>query len=59
MSIDYESLKDKAVVAAQNGVTRVKELTETGIAKAKELADIGVEIILDDEGNVVTPAPAN
>ena len=41
MSIDYESLKDKAVVAAQNGVTRVKELTETGIAKAKELADTG------------------
>ena len=41
MSIDYESLKDKAVVAAQNGVTRVKELTETGIAKAKEIAEIG------------------
>jgi len=41
MSIDFESLKDKAVVAAQTGVTRVKELTETGIAKAKELADTG------------------
>jgi len=41
MSIDFESLKDKAVVAAQSGVTRVKELTETGIAKARELADTG------------------
>ena len=41
MGIDFEVLKDKAVVAAQNGVTRVKELTETGIAKAKELADTG------------------
>ncbi|MCI8916706.1 MAG: serine proteinase [Oscillospiraceae bacterium] len=41
MSIDFESLKDKAVVAAQTGVTRVKELTETGVAKAKELADTG------------------
>lgn len=39
MSIDFESLKDKAVVAAQTGVTKAKELTETGIAKAKELAD--------------------
>ena len=42
MSIDFESLKDKAVVAAQTGVTRAKEFTETGIAKAKELADTGV-----------------
>ena len=42
MSIDFESLKDKAVVAAQTGVTRAKELTETGVAKAKELADTGV-----------------
>ena len=42
MSIDFESLKDKAVVAAQTGVTRAKEITETGIAKAKELADTGV-----------------
>ena len=41
MSIDFESLKDKAVVAAQTGVTRAKELTGTGIAKAKELADTG------------------
>ncbi len=41
MSIDFESLKDKAVVAAQTGVIRVKEITETGIAKAKELADTG------------------
>ena len=42
MSIDYESLKDKAVVLAQSGVTRAKEFTETGIAKARELADTGV-----------------
>ena len=41
MSIDFESLKDKAVVAAQTGVTRAKELTETGVAKARELADTG------------------
>ena len=41
MSIDFESLKDKAVVAAQSGVTKVKEMTETGIARAKELADTG------------------
>ena len=42
MSIDFESLKDKAVVAAQTGVTKAKEFTESGIAKAKELADTGV-----------------
>ena len=42
MSIDFESLKDKAVVAAQTGVTKAKEITETGIAKARELADTGV-----------------
>ena len=42
MSVDYESLKDKAVVLAQSGVTKAKELTGTGIAKAKELADAGV-----------------
>lgn len=42
MSIDFESLKDKAVVAAQSGVIKAKEITETGIAKAKELADTGV-----------------
>ena len=42
MSIDFESLKDKAVVAAQTGVTMAKEFTESGIAKAKELADTGV-----------------
>ena len=41
MSIDFESLKDKAVVAAQTGVTKAKELTGTGIAKARELADTG------------------
>ena len=42
MSIDYESMKDKAVVLAQSGVNKARELTETGIAKAKELADAGV-----------------
>lgn len=41
MSIDFESLKDKAVVLAQTGVNKAKELTETGVAKAKELADTG------------------
>ena len=42
MSIDYEGVKDKAVVLAQSGVTKARELTGTGIAKAKELADAGV-----------------
>ena len=42
MSVDYENLKDKAVVLAQSGVTKAKELTGTGITKAKELADAGV-----------------
>ena len=41
MSIDFESLKDKAVVLAQSGVNKAKELTNTGISKAKELADTG------------------
>ena len=41
MSIDYESVKDKAVVLAQSGVTKAKELTGTGITKAKELANAG------------------
>ena len=41
MSIDYESVKDKAVVLAQSGVTKARELTGTGIAKAKELAGAG------------------
>ena len=41
MSIDFESLKDKAVVLAQSGVNKAKELTDTGIAKARELADTG------------------
>ena len=40
MSIDFESLKDKAVVAAQTGVTKAKEFTESGIAKAKELGKL-------------------
>ena len=42
MSVDYEELKDKAVVIAQSGVTKAKEVSEIGIAKAKELADAGV-----------------
>ena len=42
MSVDYESMKDKAVVLAQSGVTKARELTGTGIAKAKELAGTGV-----------------
>ena len=42
MSIDYESVKDKAVVLAQSGVNKAKEITNTGIAKAKELAGTGV-----------------
>ena len=42
MSVDYENLKDKAVVLAQSGVTKAKELTGTGITKARELADAGV-----------------
>ena len=41
MSVDYESLKDKAVVLAQSGVTKAKEVSEIGIAKAKELASVG------------------
>ena len=41
MSIDFESLKDKAVVLAQSGVNKAKELTDTGIAKDRELADTG------------------
>lgn len=42
MSIDYESLKDKAVVLAQSGVTKAKELAGTGVAKARELTETGV-----------------
>ena len=42
MSVDYESLKDKAVVLAQSGVTKAREVSGIGIAKAKELADAGV-----------------
>ena len=41
MSIDYESVKDKAVVLAQSGVTKARELTGTGITRAKELAGAG------------------
>ena len=39
MSIDYESLKDKAVVAAQTGVTKVKEITEIGKLKMNNSAE--------------------
>ena len=41
MSVDFESVKDKAVVLAQSGVNKTRELTSTGIAKAKELANAG------------------
>ena len=41
MSIDYEGLKDKAVVLAQSGVTKAKELADAGVAKARELSEIG------------------
>ena len=41
MSIDFESLKDKAVVFAQSGVNKAKELTDTGVAKMKEMTEIG------------------
>ena len=41
MSVDYESLKDKAVVLAQSGVTKAKELADAGVAKARELSEIG------------------
>ena len=41
MNVDYESLRDKAVVLAQSGVTKAKELTDTVITKAKELASAG------------------
>ena len=41
MSIDFESLKDKAVVIAKTGVDKAKELTDTGVAKVKELTEIG------------------
>ena len=39
MSIDFESLKDKAVVAAQTGVTKAKELTEIGKLKVNNSAE--------------------
>lgn len=40
MSIDYESLKDKAVVLAQSGVTKARELADAGVAKAREFSEI-------------------
>ena len=52
MSIDFESLKDKAVVAAQTGVTKAKEFTESGIAKAKELIFSG-KVISADEAKAI------
>ena len=42
MSVDLESVKDKAVVLAQSGVTKAKEVSGIGIARAKGLADAGV-----------------
>lgn len=51
---------NEALADAINGVLpNAQEHFADWLAEAKELADIGVEIILDDEGNVVTPAPAN
>ena len=41
MSVDFESVKDKAVVLAQSGVTKAKELAGAGAAKARELSEIG------------------
>ena len=41
MSVDFESVKDKAVVLAQSGVTKAKELADAGAAKARELSEIG------------------
>ena len=40
MSVDFESVKDKAVVLAQSGVTKAKELADAGVAKARELSEI-------------------
>ena len=40
MSIDYESLKDKAVVLAQSGVTKARDLADAGVAKAREISEI-------------------
>lgn len=42
MAIDFESLRDSVIVAAQSGVEKVRELAGTGAAKAKELTDTGV-----------------
>ena len=51
---------NEALADAINGVLpNAQEHFADWLAEAKELADIGVEVILDDEGNVVTPTPAN
>ena len=41
MSVDFESVKDKAVVLAQSGMTKAKGLADAGAAKARELSEIG------------------
>ena len=41
MSVDFESVKDKAVVLAQSGMTKARELADAGAAKARELSEIG------------------
>ena len=40
MSIDFESLKDKAVVLAQSGVNKTRELADAGVAKVREISEI-------------------
>ena len=41
MSVDFESVKDKAVVLAQSGMTKARELADAGAARARELSEIG------------------
>ena len=41
MSVDFESVKDRAVVLAQSGMTKARELADAGAAKARELSEIG------------------
>lgn len=41
MAIDFESLKDSVLAAAQSGITKAKELKDTGVSKAKEISEVG------------------
>lgn len=65
---NYES--DGTVALIQKGNDAMAEAINSVLPKAKDhfaewlaeanaLADIGVEVILDDQGNVVTPEPTN